>query len=404
MGAVCPKTVLYACWRNRAFAAIAAALLLFQTLRPARAQPSLSQPILSDDLVHAQLTLSNCTNTTLYYVLQTSSDLTNWTNVQATFAVFTNLVVTIPTTNQTGFYRLVTNDFAPVFQAAIMLVSNLDQRGHNMTVDSFDSSDPRYSNGSGQYVATKRLANGNVYSGSVISNAISIGNGNIYGRVATGPGTTQSNVFLGINGAVGDAAWNASHTGIESNYWSGGFIPTIPDVVPPIGGSNLPTAVSNVITLNGGNYVAASDPGARLNVKGHCTLWIQGSYSGNLTISPTNFGSLALYVGTTTGSGDSLSWTNQSTVNSPGFAANLQVYGLPSLNTISFTGNAMFVGTMYAPEADMIGGGGGNNNLDTMGAMVCRSITLSGKWNFHYDQSLTNNGPGFFPGGPGPGD
>jgi hypothetical protein len=397
MGAVRPKTLLYACWRNRVFAAIATTLLLFQTLRPASAQPTLSPPVLSNDLVHAQMTLSNCTNTTLQYFLQTSTDLVNWSNVQATFAVFTNLVVTIPATNQAGFYQIVTN-VAPIFQTAVMVVSNFDWHGYTSLVDSFDSSNPFYNNGSGQYVSTKRNASGGVYTGNSIVNTNPSGNLNIWGRVMTGPGTTQSNVNLGVAGAVGNAAWNVGHTGIESNYWSGGFVPTLPDVVPPIGGSNLPAAVSNVITLNG-NYVAASDPGANLKIVGATSLWIQGSYSGNITITTPN-SSLTLYVGTTTGSGDSLNWTNQSTVNSPGYANNLQVFGLPSLNSISFTGNSTFVGTVYAPEADVIGGGGGANTLNTMGSMVCRSITLSGKWNIHYDQSLTNNGPAFWSGGP----
>jgi choice-of-anchor A domain-containing protein len=80
-------------------------------------------------------------------------------------------------------------------------------------------------------------------------------------------------------------------------------------------------------------------------------------------------------------------------MNSPGYAKNFQIYGLPSLTSVSFHGNAGFVGTIYAPEADMTGGGGGNNVQDTSGAMVVKSVTLNGHWNFHYDQSLKTFGP-----------
>ena len=76
-----------------------------------------------------------------------------------------------------------------------------------------------------------------------------------------------------------------------------------------------------------------------------------------------------------------------------GNAANLAYYGLPSNTTLSFTGNASFTGTIYAPEADFKLGGGGNNTYDFVGASVTSSVTMNGHFNFHYDENLNKAGP-----------
>ena len=123
-------------------------------------------------------------------------------------------------------------------------------------------------------------------------------------------------------------------------------------------------------------------------------LWVQGSMTlPSIVIAPTNNASLTLYAGTMTGSGDSISLGGSSIVNQPGYARNLQIYGLPSLNTISMSGNSGWNACVYAPDADFSGGGGGSNTQDSQGSMVCRSYSATGHWNFHFDQSLLTNGP-----------
>jgi choice-of-anchor A domain-containing protein len=72
----------------------------------------------------------------------------------------------------------------------------------------------------------------------------------------------------------------------------------------------------------------------------------------------------------------------------------LGIYGLPSCTSIDLHGNAAFTGTIYAPQADYVFGGGGNNTQDMIGALVANSCKLNGKANFHYDESLKRNGPG----------
>jgi len=284
----------------------------------------------------------------------------------------------------------------PLFSVAVLTRSNFNMNGNNTVVDSFNSTNPLY-NLLGQYSPLLRMTNGgDIATDSSIANSVNIGNGNIYGHVYTGPGTAQSAVQVGSQGAVGSTTWQASNTGVQPGYWSGDFNMSIPDVpVPTIsGGQGLPAPTNGAYQLNGNYSPGAATLTAPLNITGPTILWLQSSFSQGITIAATNNASLVLFIGTTnTGNPVSVSVGGNGSLNSPGYAKNLQIYGLPSLTSISFQGNGAFAGTIYAPDADMSGGGGGNNAVDTSGSMVVKSVTLSGHWNFHYDQSLKTAGP-----------
>jgi hypothetical protein len=94
--------------------------------------------------------------------------------------------------------------------------------------------------------------------------------------------------------------------------------------------------------------------------------------------------SLTIYMGgaTTSISGNGL-------VNDTGVAGNFAYYGLPSNTTISITGNGAFFGTIYAPEADLNLKGSGKTSVDDFtGASITKTTTMTGNFNFHYDESL----------------
>jgi hypothetical protein len=303
------------------------------------------------------------------------------------------------TTGTLGRKVLVTTVLDTLFPAAIVTKSNFNMKGNNTVVDSFDSSSPLYST-NGIYTNIYRRANGDVATDSSFIDSLHLANGNIYGKVMTGPGTVQNAVQIGNQGRVGDAAWfiPPQNSGkIQPGHWAGDFNLNIPDVKEPgfVGGA-LPSASNGVITLNGGNYTVPPNTtlSAPLNITGPTTVWVQGSYSQNIVIASSNSASLVLFVGTTnTANSDSLDLHGNAYINSPGNALNLQIYGLPSLTSIDMSGNTAFSGTIYAPEAELKGGGGGNNTLDTSGAIIVGSITLNGHWNFHYDEHLKVNGP-----------
>lgn len=289
--------------------------------------------------------------------------------------------------------------FTPLFNAAIVCKSTFDMKGYNCLVDSFDSTDPSHSVG-GMYSAALREANGNVATDSVLTNSINVGNGKIYGSVFTGPGSQQACVDIGPQGVVGDTSYIAfpKNSGtIEPGHWTGNYNMYIPDIVAPntSGWANsLPTSSNGVITLTGTtSYVISTLPSTPFVLSGYNTIWVNGHGSWSLSVIPTNGGSLTLYLGKSTGSGDSFGWAGNGTCNTNGFAKNLQIYGLPSLTSVDFHGNAGWTGVLYAPEAAFVGGGGGNNSQDTSGAIVVNTVSQSGHWNFHYDQSLTNAGP-----------
>ncbi len=284
---------------------------------------------------------------------------------------------------------------SPLFSAAMVAKSNITFKGNGVTVDSFDSSNPLYSTG-GIYDPNKRKAGGSIGTDSVIASSISVQNANVYGKAMTGPGSQASAVNVGSQGAVGDLAWQAANSkGVEPGFWSGDFNVNIPDVPTPTASASLPAASNGVIYVTSGAYMASSDPGKPININGPVTLWVTTSFSPNITFNSNNpNASLVLYVGAATGASTSLSLGGNGGLNYPGYARNLQVYGLPSLTSISFQGNAGFSGTIYAPEATVSGGGGGNNTLDTSGAIIANTINANGHWNYHYDESLgTTNGP-----------
>ena len=61
---------------------------------------------------------------------------------------------------------------------------------------------------------------------------------------------------------------------------------------------------------------------------------------------------------------------------------------MPSNKIVTFEGNASFVGTIYAPQADLNLKGSGNNEYDFLGACVVNTVKMNGHFHFHYDLAL----------------
>lgn len=107
-----------------------------------------------------------------------------------------------------------------------------------------------------------------------------------------------------------------------------------------------------------------------------------------ISIAPGS--SLTLYVGTTSGPAVSAALTQ---VNTSGTPASFQYFGLPSNTSLAWSGNNNYVGTIYAPEADLSLGGGGSSILDYEGSIVGNSASLNGHFDIHYDEALGRSGP-----------
>jgi len=171
----------------------------------------------------------------------------------------------------------------------------------------------------------------------------------------------------------------------------------IKSVVPPdTTGWLTPTGVgTNTYFLGSANYIINGNlsmkTGDTLYVAGFATLYVSGnvSMSGQSQIVIAPGAQLKIYV-----AGASAGFT---TVNAPSLASGnafaFQYYGLDSHTSLSWSGNADYVGLVYAPQASFTCGGGGNNTYDYQGSCVVNNVTMNGHFNFHYDENLKRNGP-----------
>jgi hypothetical protein len=292
-----------------------------------------------------------------------------------------------------------TND--AIFAKGLVAKGNIDLSGNGIASDSYDSLNPSYSTG-GMYDPAKRRDKGDIATNSSIDDSLNVWNAEIYGKVSTGPG---GNVRI-HNGTVGSIAHHASGVGgIEPGYTTDDMNVYFPDVDHPGGGFSpavgLPAAwVSGPYVINGVptvyNYIVPGGQyqlksGLNLNNKSMVitsptVLLVDGDISisggsGGITIAPGASLQIFMTGATTTISG-------QGIMNRAGRPANFSYWGLPSNTLVRLQGNGDFIGTIYAPQAALVMGGGGSSGDDFMGAAVAGSVKMGGHYKVHYDESL----------------
>ena len=266
------------------------------------------------------------------------------------------------------------------------------------SLDSFDSSDPRYST-NGQYDPAKRQANGMALSNASVADAIHVDTAHIYGSVSTGPSATVT-----VNsGAVGDAAFNAAPTGthiqgghqtadanvqfdpvVEPFVWGTGFTP----VAGPWPGGNgtnytyvLDSAVNSKFNIGSVNIGG----GKSIIVKGgDVTLYVSGNFvtsgSGFVYVAPG--ASLKLYTTAT------FSVSGTGVMNGTGLASNLSIFGLGTVKeNWAYSGSSAFIGTVYSPYDQFTFSG----TAGAMGSFSANNVVISGGAAVHYDQHLAGS-------------
>jgi hypothetical protein len=272
-----------------------------------------------------------------------------------------------------------------LFVKGMVAKDTIDLRGNNVSTDSFDSTDPVFSTG-GRYDAAKTKDNGDVATNSGLVNSLSVGNANIAGHVATGPG---GGISTGPNGSVGSKKWLASgKKGVEPGWASDDMNMSFPEVpVPFTGAYSVPSGNPLALTASG-NWKITADLNTSLIVHSNVNaiLYVVGdvSLSGkNDKIEVQPGASLRMYV-----AGANTSIKGQGVINNAGNATNFFYFGLPSNKSIAFGGNAAFIGAIYAPAADFTLGGGGSDTKDFIGASVTGTVKMNGHFRFHYDENL----------------
>jgi hypothetical protein len=288
------------------------------------------------------------------------------------------------------------------FPGALTMQQGIDMNGNNVTIDSFDSSDPYHSSwpnypgapgygvytNTGSTVNSLRKANGNVATDGSIVGVINVGNAQVYGYVDTGPGGTAT---IGANGSVGDVNWvNGGNTGLDPGWSHDDMNVAFPDVTLPA--TNWTSLPNNTDITNAG-YYTMDQINANMNITASNVVVYATNgivFNGNKTLTIGTNAAAVIYLGGSFNDGG-----NGTVNNASQHASQLIVYGLPSLGSVTLHGNGAFWGAFYAPEASVSFKGAGNSG-GFYGSLTASNIVLTGNSSFSYDEALRklaiNNG------------
>jgi hypothetical protein len=303
---------------------------------------------------------------------------TGYVSVSSIHATFTR-VLRVATTN------------ISLFSAGLAVKSNIIVRGssqYGIFADSFDSADPNHNlNGAYPFGFSNRTkGNGDVAS---LFGSVNLGNNQIQGELWLGPAASGS-----------PTASQTSHN-LNTDF---------PDITPP-SPNWLPAQTANLtvdgVTYayafpnSGDYYVSSSSGGIYVGPGANVRLKILNNFNAPaIRVSdPNQPTSLKIYM-----FGASFTLSGDATVDS-GRPANFNYFGLAANTGITFSTNALFHGTIYAPEADLtINTGytppvtdhhhttpGYYTPFDLIGSCFANSLTLNGEGSFHFDENLARN-------------
>jgi hypothetical protein len=123
-------------------------------------------------------------------------------------------------------------------------------------------------------------------------------------------------------------------------------------------------------------------------------LYINGNVTVYLTASSTKITGSSGFIQINTNStltlylAGTLALGGGGVINLNNRANALTIYGLPTCTSISYSGNANFIGVVDAPEADFTFTG----NETAIGAFVVNSCSVKGTGGVHWDSSLGASG------------
>jgi hypothetical protein len=289
-----------------------------------------------------------------------------------------------------------------LFFKAMAADYDIDLNGKNVATDSFNSLDPNLST-NGKYDPAKKNDKGDVATNSGVIGSLDVGNASIMGSVSTGPG---GSVDIGPNGSVGSKEWvDGDGEGIEDGYFTDDMnvpFPPIKDFPYTVNATSTTftdtdgTQYAYHLQSQGVYQINSLTKGSVLVSQPNTILYVPDALSitGKDFIKIAPGASLKLYVGASTAS-----IGGNGVVNADGSALAFQYLGMETNTKLSISGNGEFIGTIYAPSADMTLNGGGKSDDDFIGASVTKSVTMNGHYKFHYDEMLAEEGPfqGYIP-------
>lgn len=283
--------------------------------------------------------------------------------------------------------------------------------GNNASVDSYDSRLGAYTPGS----FANRFDRGTAGSASVEVGSFNLGNADIWGYAVIGT-SDYSGLNVGNNGIVGpfgstevnydnvrtdftanfdDEAHPATYTGIGAynitTINNNTTLPRLTDLpkIETSGGVTKSTYYYNIgdISLSGGKTLTIA---ANVVIRMTAAIGETISVTGNGAIVINN--STALLP-------TSLNIYTQSDVKIAGNGVShngkpsaFMLWGTrpqsaPTEQSITVNGNGVLSGVVYAPNANVSLHGGGNSG-NVFGAIIGKTVTVTGNSAFHYDESL----------------
>jgi hypothetical protein len=268
------------------------------------------------------------------------------------------------------------------FPAAILARGGIDMGG-GARVDSFNSTNDLEST-NGRYDPAEATDHAVIATVSKTPGDLNLGNADIYGSVATGPGGT---VTLRPNGYVGteDYVNNPANGGtVEAGHYTDDANMQIPDgeLPDPFGAFTPPRGTGYEYVLGNADYVINSinlTGSKKILVNGKARIHVRGTtgVGGQAEIIIAPGASVEWYAG-----GD-VTLAGGGVVNQ-GYAKNFSIIGLNTCRNVKYSGGAEFTGTIYAPHAaiNLVG------NSEAFGAFVGASFKITGTMDLHYDEAL----------------
>jgi hypothetical protein len=259
-------------------------------------------------------------------------------------------------------------------------------KGGNAYVDSYDTTDPNHSTG-GLYEFSKRKDNGSVGSVLVGSDAVAIGNAEIWGYVATGGSMPAFGPGGRIHGLSTPAGVNIDLERIRTD-----FATNLEEITAPTSFDQVFTNISGTANLGVSGAATAirassieNKNGEVTQILGDVTLVVTGDIviKGNFQIEANS--SMILYF-----SGD-VDIGGNGLINMSGVPKNAIMYGTASSQVVKLHGNGAVQAAIYAPNADFEMKGGGSTGV-FLGAVVVKTAFINGNFEFHYDEGLADLG------------
>jgi hypothetical protein len=311
------------------------------------------------------------------YLLQMSTNLHDWTTFSTTGALWRPWIRAPGNQPQTYVRAVLEDPLYPLFNFALRASVGIDSN-RIIFVDSYDSSDPRYST-NGEYDPSKAKDGGDLALGIGLEGKHYLGNSDIKGKAFT---LGDTSVVLGPNGRIGGTDWTAFgiQPGWATNNLRGTFMPE-PVIVPfttgavPWRGIGEHSAYEYV--LGTGDYQLNILNGDVL-VLGNARLLVSSNVIARSIVIFTN-ASLQIFC-----AGENAAF---GTVSNLAEVSSFQFYGLAPNSLVSFAPRYGLKGLIYAPNAYCQMAVGGADWGELYGACIVRHLSPV-HLRIHFDEQL----------------